>query len=332
MNLRIGTRGSALARAQANDVARRLEAAGHTTEIVIITTLGDQATDRAFTDVGAFGIFVREIEAALITGRVDVAVHSYKDLPSQSPAELVIAAVPERLDAADVLLVRDDVSDPGRGPLPLRRGARVGTSAARRKAWLRALRPDLAVELLRGNVPTRVRALVEGRFDAIVLAAAGLARLERAPGNDRLVLPQGIVCVRLDPALFVPAPAQGAIALQVRRGAIAVHAAVAGVDDPTTSRALLAERAALRLAEGGCTLPFGAWCRKNPDGTLTLLAALGRDDGTVVRAQSTNGEPETLAAAVWTELMTASDPCEHNDNATCPRGADVVRSAGAMPE
>ena len=308
MNLRIGTRGSALARAQASDVAHRLQAAGHTTETVIITTIGDHATDRSFADVGAFGIFVREIEAALTAGRVDVAVHSYKDLPSESPAELVIAAVPERLDAADVLLAHPDVIVPGDGAIPLRRGTQVGTSAARRQAWLRALRPDLAIGMLRGNVPTRIRALAERRFDAIVLAAAGLARLDRAGGDAPDLLPPGIVCLRLDPEIFVPAPSQGAIALQVRRDDHEIRAAVAGLDDPTTARALAAERTALGLAEGGCTLPFGAWCSTATDGTLTLLAALGRDDGTVVRARSTGTVPELLAAAVWRALATAPHP------------------------
>jgi hydroxymethylbilane synthase len=331
MILRIGTRGSALARAQASDVARRLESAGHSTELVIITTLGDQASDRAFTDVGAFGIFVREIEAALMAGHVDLAVHSYKDLPSQGPEELVIAAVPERLDAADVLLVREDVLESSGGALPLRAGARVGTSAARRTAWLRALQPDLVIDLLRGNVPTRVRALVDGRFDAIVLAAAGLARLERATGDDRLTLPTGIARVRLDPERFVPAPSQGAIALQVRRAATAVHLAVAGINDPSTASALQAERAALRLAEGGCTLPFGAWCREDPDSGLTLLAALGCDDGTMVRAQAGNGEPDALAASVWADLARASGRHNHIGAAAPTSGGDLVPSAGATP-
>ena len=331
MNLRIGTRGSALARAQASDVARRLEAAGHTTEVVVIATLGDRANDRTFSEIGVFGVFVREIEAALIAGHLDVAVHSYKDLPSESPEALVIAAVSERLDAADVLLIRTGALAPEAGALPVRRGARIGTSAARRTAWLRALRPDLGIGLLRGNVPTRVRALVDGRFDAIVLAAAGLDRLERATGGDRLVLPPGVARVRLDPEFFVPAPSQGAIAVQVRRSATAVHLAVAGIDDPSTAGVLRAERAALRLAEGGCTLPFGAWCRTDPNGGLTLLAALGCHDGTVVRAQSTGDEPETLAAAVWADLAAASGRRGAMDATVPSFGADRVPSAGATP-
>lgn len=304
MRLRIGTRASALARAQAAEVARRLANAGHATEIIRIATLGDRVTDRAFTDVGAFGIFVREIEAALLDGRVDVAVHSYKDLPSRGPVELVVAAVPERLDAADVLLVRAEAATPG-GVIPVRHGARVGTSAVRRQALLRALRPDLAIGMLRGNVPTRVGALVDGEFDAIVLAAAGLARLEGGAGADRLSLPAGVVRTRLDPAEFVPAPSQGAIALQVRTDAHAVCGVVAALDDQAAARALRAERAALALAEGGCTLPFGAWCEAWPDGSLTLRVVLGQEDGTLARAQSTGNDPEAVARAAWRDLSAA---------------------------
>ena len=171
MRIRIATRGSALARAQAMDVARRLAQLGHMPELVLVATAGDVNAERTFTDIGAFGIFVRELESALLDGRADVAVHSYKDLPSRSPESLVIAAVPERLDAADVLLVRAEAADVTAPVFPVRAHARVGTSAARRQALFAAARPDLAMGLLRGNVPTRVRALLDDRFDAIVLAA-----------------------------------------------------------------------------------------------------------------------------------------------------------------
>jgi len=300
VKLRIATRGSDLARAQSNDVARRLQALGHETELVIISTVGDRVTDRAFVEVGSFGVFVREIENALLDGRADVAVHSYKDLPSKSPDGLVVAAVPERLDAADVLLVRPDSADSSGAVLPLRTGAKVGTSAARRKALLAAERPDLEIGLLRGNVPTRVGALLDGRFDAILLASAGLQRLDRASGSS--LVPAGIVRQRLDPRRFVPAPAQGAIAVQVRSDAGQVRAAVASLNDETTARALQAERALLGLAEAGCNLPFGAWCERQGDGALRLFAVLGRDDRAVVRADSTGHDPLSLAAKVWGEL------------------------------
>ena len=297
MMLRIATRGSALARAQALDVARRLDAQGHHTELVVLATAGDRATDRAFTDVGAFGVFVREIEESLLDGRADLAVHSYKDLPSRSPDGLVIAAVPERLDAADMLLVRPE--SVGGGILPVRQGARVGTSAARRKALVAAARPDLRTDLLRGNVPTRVAALISGTFDAIVLASAGIARLDRA--SDRPLVPESIVCTRLDPRTFVPAPAQGAIAVQVRADATQVFAAVRALDDPRTARALRAERRLLALAEAGCALPFGAWCEER-DGALTMYAVLGQDGGTLTRAVVLGTDPDAIADAAWSEL------------------------------
>ena len=302
MKLRIGTRGSALALAQANDVTARLNAAGHDARIVVISTEGDRVTDRAFIDIGAFGVFVREIESALLAGEIDVAVHSYKDLPSRSPDGLIIGAVPERVDPADVLLVRGDALVASRGHLPLADGACVGTSAARRRALLLDARPDLRIAQLRGNVPTRVQALIEGRFDAIVLAAAGLFRLARVDGASRLTLPADVTAVRLDPARFVPAPSQGAIAVQVRADAAAVRTAVAAIDDEQCRLALSAEREALRLADGGCTLPFGAWCTSAPDGTLNLTAALGLEDGSVARACAAGSDPAAVASDAWRAL------------------------------
>lgn len=303
MRVRIGTRGSALARVQAEDVARRLHELGHQTEILVMDTAGDRATDRAFADIGAFGIFVREIENALLDDRVDVAVHSYKDLPSQSPDGLAIAAMPERVDVADVLLIRRDMCDASgaAGAVPVRVGACVGTSAARRAAFLRAMRPDIDIAMLRGNVPTRIRALEEGRFDAIVLAAAGLLRLERTVASV-LVLPATLVRVRLDPERFVPAPAQGALAVQVRADDARTRTAVAPLDDPTVARAIRAERAVLALAEGGCTLPLGAWCRNEGGDHLRLFAALGAEDGSVRRAEVRGDDPERLAADAWQAL------------------------------
>jgi hydroxymethylbilane synthase len=302
MKIRIGTRGSALALAQSSDVAGRLRALGHDPELIVISTTGDRVADRSFADVGAFGVFVRELESALLEGTVDAAVHSYKDVPSRMPEGLTIAAVPERVDAADVLLVRRDAIAALRGGLPLGDGARVGSSATRRRALLLDARPDLALGLLRGNVPTRVRSLTDGRFDAIVLAAAGLARLARADAEHRLTLGDDVVAVRLDPATFVPAPSQGAIAVQVRDSEAAVRAAVELLDDASCRRAIQAERAALFLAEGGCTLPFGAWCTVAPDGALTLTAALGLDDGSIARTVATGTDPQSVAAAAWGDV------------------------------
>ena len=302
MKLRIGTRGSALARAQTAYVARRLEALGHATEVMIISTSGDRRTDRAFAEIGSFGIFVREIEAALVDGRIDVAVHSFKDLPSRGTAGLVVAAVPERLDAADVLVAREDAIVSDHELIPLGAGLRVGTAAVRRQALLRHFRPDLAPGLLRGNVPTRLRTLAEGTFDAIILAAAGLARLAGADAPHGETLPPGTRAVRLDPSRFVPAPAQGAIAVQVRESAQTIRDAVAHIDDEHLSRAMRAERQALTLAEGGCSLPFGAWCCADDAGMLTLHAVLGANDGSLARAMVRGHDPDALASTAWREL------------------------------
>ena len=163
-------------------------------------------------------------------------------------------------------------------------------------------RPDLRIDLLRGNVPTRVRSLSESRFDAIVLAAAGLSRLARVDGPDRLTLPEDITVVRLDPLVFVPAPSQGAIAMQVRTDDRAVRSAVAVMDDAMCRRTLHAERRALALADGGCTLPFGAWCTADTTGALTLTAALGLDDGTVARSSATGDDPDAVASEAWQAL------------------------------
>lgn len=301
MALRLGTRGSALARAQATDVARRLEATGHIVTTEIITTIGDQVTDRSFAEVGTYGVFVREIESALMDGRIDLAVHSYKDLPSQGPESLVVAAVPERLDPADVLIARRDALESGR-VIPVRAGARIGTASARRRALIHELGPDVTVEMLRGNVPTRLRALVSGQFDAIILAAAGLARLERAgEATDALSNPE-LVRARLDPHTFVPAPAQGAIAVQVRRDDGPTRAAVAAIDDPSTGAAIAAERAVMARAGAGCTVPLGAWCDVAANGQLTLTAILGSDDGLMNRATVSGTDPERLADAIWHRL------------------------------
>jgi hydroxymethylbilane synthase len=201
----IGTRGSALALAQARWTAERLAAAGLPCELEVIRTAGDVDQHSPFAQVGAPGVFVREIEQALLDGRIDIAVHSYKDLPSRSPAGLEVVAVSEREDPRDVLVTRGDPPGPG---------AVVGTSAARRRVLVGELHPGWRPRELRGNVPTRVEKLRRGEYDAIVLAAAGLARLARAGGIDLA----GLQIEPLDPRRFVPAPAQGALALQQRAG------------------------------------------------------------------------------------------------------------------
>src|SRR5262245_25601006 len=197
--LRLGTRGSELASTQSGTVAAALERLGFAVELTIIKTSGDQNTTSAFASIGPQGVFVREIEQALVEQRIELAVHSFKDLPTKSPPELVIGAVPERADPADLLLVRNSaLTNREAGLLPLADGARVGTASARRRVWLAHFRPDLDVQPLRGNVPTRLRKLEENQFEAILLAAAGIERLRAQSRID----PDDITVLRLDPQEF----------------------------------------------------------------------------------------------------------------------------------
>jgi len=300
--LRLGTRGSELARTQSGTVAAALERLGFAVELTIIKTSGDQNTTSAFASIGPQGVFVREIEQALVEQRVELAVHSFKDLPTKSPPELVIAAVPARVDPADLLLVRRDaVVGNAEDWLPLKIGARVGTASARRRAWLTHFRPDLVIEPLRGNVPTRVRRLEEGTFDAIVLAAAGVERLQAEQRLGSALA--GITVLRLDPKRFVPAPAQGALAIQCRRDDARVLAALAAIDDAPSHAAVTAERDALARAEGGCDVAFGAYCEV-AGGKHELVAMLERS-GNVHAARVHGPNPGALGAAVWMKLDTA---------------------------
>lgn len=274
MTLRIGTRASLLATTQSSRVAAALEALGHSCELVTISTLGDRVTDKPFAQVGPPGVFVREIEQALLDGTIDLAVHSYKDLPTASPEGLVIGAVPERLDPADVLVIDERSLVTGTpGDLPLQLGARVGTSSSRRSALLLDLRPDLDLAPLRGNVPTRLSKCLTEPLDAIVLAASGLERLGSAADTHL----EGLHVQRLSPEVFVPAPSQGALAVQVRAESEAL-AVVAGLDRPQDRAAAEAERAVLRGLEGGCQTAIGAWLQWSGE-RCTLHGAMEHADG-----------------------------------------------------
>jgi hydroxymethylbilane synthase len=297
MKLKLGTRGSNLARTQSTTIARALEAAGHEVELVIIRTSGDDSTAASFGSIGPQGVFVREIEQALVDGRVDLAVHSFKDLPTASPGELVIAAVPARHDVADLLIAQVDALDLSRAVLlPLKQGMRVGTASARRRVWLEHFRPDLDVVSLRGNVPTRLKRLEERHYDAILLAASGVGRLRDA---GDLLEPSlaGLVVNRLDPERFVPAPAQGALAVQCRRDDADVRAALAPLDDAASRLAVETERTALALAEGGCDTAFGAYAQATAAG-MCLIAMLERH-GAVKTARAEAADSDGLPARVF---------------------------------
>jgi hydroxymethylbilane synthase len=246
VNLRIGSRGSQLALWQANHIAGLLRGKGHTVDIEIIKTTGDRMQEVTFAQVGSKGMFTKEIEEALADGRVDLAVHSLKDLPTELPEPFALAATPRRVDARDVLV---SVKYPDLASLP--HGAKVGTSSQRRRAQLKALRPDIDAIEFRGNVDTRLRKLVEGQVDAILLAAAGLDRLEKTES----------VRVRLDPKDFCPAVGQGALGIETRKDDCATIAALGFLNDEATRFAVTVERAALAELGGGCQVPIGIHCR-----------------------------------------------------------------------
>ena len=260
----IGSRGSKLALWQANHIAAQLTAHGHTTRIEIIQTTGDKITGVALSKVGTKGLFTKEIEEALLAGTIDLAVHSAKDMPTDLPAGLILAAFPERQDPRDALI----------GEMP--HGAVVGTSSLRRAAQLKSIRPDVDIRDIRGNVDTRLRKQAEGQYSAILLAAAGLIRLG---WQDR-------ISEYFDPAIFVPAVGQGALAIETRDDGAKGFAAAAKMDDPETRACLTAERAALRALGGGCQVPMGAHAILDA-GTLRIHGIVVSLDGrTAIRAHA----------------------------------------------
>jgi hydroxymethylbilane synthase len=286
VKIRIGTRGSLLARWQAEHVKARLESLGHEVSLRLITTTGDR-TSGVLAGVGGKGAFLKEIEEALLASEVDLAVHSLKDVPTELPSGLELVAVLERADPRDAL-VSGGASLDG---LPA--GARVGTTSLRRRALLRRHRPDLAAVDLRGNVDTRLRRRSEGDFDAVLLAMAGLLRLGRAAE----------VTEALDPDRFVPAPGQGAIGLEARAGESPIRDAVAPLHHGPTFRAVGAERAFLSALGGGCNLPLGAFAREIESGELRLVAFVaGAEGGSFEQAEGRGSEPEQVGRGVAREL------------------------------
>ena len=250
----IGTRGSELARTQANTVAAALKKKmGVAAQVKIISTQGDRVTDRPLRELEGRGYFTKEIEDALLGRTVDIAVHSFKDMPSKAPDGLAVSAVSEREDPADLIIIRSEAYDESAGEIPVRSGATVGTSAVRREAQLRALRPDVKSKDLRGNVPTRVTKLANGQYDAIFLASAGVRRLELDLSKFEVV--------RLDPARFVPSPGQGALAIQMRKDDPRFADVHQALNDELTATATTIEREVQRLFGGGCSLPLGVFAR-----------------------------------------------------------------------
>jgi hydroxymethylbilane synthase len=306
MKLRIGSRGSQLALWQANHIAALLRGQEHSVEIEIIKTTGDRLQEVTFAQVGSKGMFTKEIEEALAEGRIDLAVHSLKDLPTELQEPFALAATPPRVDPRDAFV---SVKYGSLAELP--QGARVGTSSQRRRAQLKALRPDLEAVEFRGNVDTRLRKLAEGQVDAILLAAAGLDRLGKTDWVRK----------RMEPKDFCPAAGQGALGIETRKDDAATLAAIAFLDDATTRFAVTAERAALAALGGGCQVPIGIYCRpagpepewKTSGGAGPWTEIFGvvaaPETGTAVRvfhrAPRKESDPAALGRLVAQKLMDA---------------------------
>jgi hydroxymethylbilane synthase len=288
--LRIGSRGSQLALWQANHISVLLRARGEEVEIEIIHTTGDKITDVSLAKVGTKGMFTKEIEEALAAGRVDLAVHSLKDLPTELPPGFEIAAITEREDPRDAFCSRLYSAIE---TLPQR--ARVGTSSLRRQAQLKAIRPDLDIHPLRGNVDTRLRKLEQGEYEAIILAAAGLKRLGKTELIKQIIPPK-VMC---------PAAGQGALAIEIRKGDSATRQHLEFLDDPAARAATICERALLNRLGGGCQVPIGALAEMR-NGKLHLEAVVADPDGSKVLRESRDGDPndsEKLGNAVGKTLL-----------------------------
>ena len=288
--IRLGTRGSLLARWQAGWVAAQLGRRGVEVELVPIATQGDMQQVGPIEAIGTLGVFTKEIQRALLEQQIDVAVHSLKDLPTEPVAGLSLAAVPEREAAGDALIAREAASF---DELP--QGAVVGTGSTRRQAQLLAVRPDLQMRDIRGNVETRIQKLDAGDYDAIVLAEAGLRRLELASRITQ-VLPKSIL---------LPAVGQGALGIETRSDDELTRQTLAQIDDPATHQAVLAERAMLYTLRGGCMAPVGAWGRIEGD-QLMLSAVVLSYDGRRRLDASGSAPPESaesLGRALAEELI-----------------------------
>jgi hydroxymethylbilane synthase len=288
--VRIGTRGSALALWQARYIAARLQAldAGLPVSLVEIASTGDRVTDLPLAEVEGTGFFTATLQRALLDGAVDVAVHSHKDLPVVDTPGLIVAAVPERGPIEDVLCARDGLTLATLPP-----GARIGTCSTRRTAQVLARRSGLRLRPLRGNVPTRVGRVTRGEFDSVVLALAGLHRL----GLDHHVTETFAV------AEFLPAPAQGALAVECRADDRALTALLARLDDPTTHRAVVAERALLHALGGGCSVPVGAVATADGESLQLTAGVFGVDGQRTVRASGRGSDAAALGLRVAQTLL-----------------------------
>jgi hydroxymethylbilane synthase len=297
--VRIGTRGSPLALAQAEMVKAAIKVAHPTlpeSEIVVIKTTGDRIQDRALSEIGGKGLFTKEIEDSLLEGGIDLAVHSMKDVPTHLPDGLIIPCLLPREDPRDALILRA-----GKALHDLPAGAVIGSASLRRQAQLLALRPDLKVVTLRGNVGTRLAKLAAGEVDATLLALAGLKRLGRAEVATRI----------LDIAEMLPAVAQGAIGLEIRATDRRMAALLQPLHHPATAIAVAAERACLAELEGSCRTPIAAYAEIGADGLLQLRALIAKPDGSAAHRDERSGpvdQPEALGRAAGKRLKSLAGP------------------------
>jgi hydroxymethylbilane synthase len=291
--LRIGTRGSLLAKWQAESVRKQLFAVtGMDADIVIIKTEGDRLQQSPLTQIGGKGIFIKELEEALLEETIDLAVHSVKDIPTDTPTRLCFPAVCKRADVRDCIVSANGVTLAN-----LRQGARIGTGSLRRQAQVQHVRPDLDFRDLRGNVDTRLRKVDSGEYEAIILAKAGL---------DRLGLSQRIA-ETLSPEVCMPAVGQGAIAVEARLKDTEAGEIVGALDDPETRSAIIAERALLSAMQGGCQVPLGAWARLER-GEFVMEACVCSVDGLRYIKERATGpveEPAQLGEALARKLLDA---------------------------
>ncbi len=289
----IGSRGSDLALWQAHFVESELKALGHEVEIKIIKTQGDRIQNLSFDKLEGKGFFTKELEEKFLAKEIDLAVHSHKDLPTEYPAGLVIAAVSEREDPSDLLLIRKEKVDDNK-KFDLSDKAIVGTSSARRKSQLLHYRSDIQIEDLRGNVPTRINKLRDGQYDAIMLAAAGVERLKLDLSD--------LHTVKLDPKEFIPAPAQGVLGLQIRETDVELQSVLNHLNNKTVAKRIQVERRILNLFEGGCQMPLGAFCEEE-NGNLKVWACVADAWDAPVRSEIQTGtDPEDLAQKVVSRL------------------------------
>jgi hydroxymethylbilane synthase len=286
--LRIGSRGSQLALWQANHISALLRDRGFAVELEIIRTTGDKITDVALAKVGTKGMFTKEIEEALADGRVDLAVHSLKDLPTEMQPGFEIAAITRRENPRDVFVSSNYADIESLPP-----NARVGTSSLRRQAQLKALRADLDIYPLRGNVDTRLRKLNSGEYDAIILAAAGVTRLGLT-AMVKQIIPAEVMC---------PAAGQGALGIEIRLGDEVTRRQLAFLDDAASRATTTAERALLNKLGGGCQVPIGAFAEIQ-DGRLHLQGVVANPDGSQVLREARDGhDPEKLGAELGDSLL-----------------------------